>query len=134
MPRNNVLGYFKILSDGTSVKIKPLSIKRESALEVLQNYAYPFSPETIHFENHTFVLRQRLLCDVDYQDKMYFISYDDFGISVWGKTREEVEEAFASSFYFIYKNYCTEKDEKLSSKARELKRKLKSIIKNYYES
>jgi hypothetical protein len=53
---------------------------------------------------------------------------------VWGTTREEAEEAFASTFYFIYINYGIEKDEKLSSKARELKRKLISLIQKHYEN
>ncbi|MBS4028604.1 MAG: hypothetical protein KGZ58_08195 [Ignavibacteriales bacterium] len=129
----NVLGYFKILTDGTTVEIKPLSVKQENEFDVLQNYAHPFSPDTLRFENHTFVLNKKLVCVVEYQEDMYFISYGDLDISVWGRTREEAEEAFAFTFYSLYLNYCIEKDEKLSFKARELKRKLKSIIKNYHK-
>ena len=129
----NLLGYFKILTDGTTIEVKPLSVKQENEFDILQHYAYPFSPNTIRFENHTFVLNKKIVCTVDYQDDIYFISYDNLDISVWGTSREDAEEAFAFTFYSVYQNYCCEKDAALSRKAQEMKRKLLALIRNHYE-
>ncbi|MBI3193408.1 MAG: hypothetical protein HYZ34_02950 [Ignavibacteriae bacterium] len=130
----NVIGYFKLLTDGTTIELKKSRIKEVYDVEVLEHDTYPFKPDTLHFGNQTYVLNNKLVCEVGYEDGMYFITSGDFEISVWGTTREGVEEAFAFTFSSLYQNYCCEDDVNLSPKAKVIKQKLSELIKSYYES
>jgi len=95
---------------------------------VLEHETYPFKPDAIRFEKRTFVLSKKLNCEVDFHDDVYFITYPELDVVVWGKTREEVEEAFAFTFSALYDNYMCESDEKLSSKAKDIKQKIHLLV------
>ncbi len=102
--------------------------KLKELIEVLEHDTYPFKPDMIRFEKRTFVLNQKLVCEVDFHDETYFISYPELDIAVWGKTRDEAEEAFAFVFSALYDNYALESDDILSSKARDIKKKMNSLV------
>jgi hypothetical protein len=89
---------------------------------------YPFHPDLFRYNGKIFLLNERLECDVEYQDKFYFIKYKPLDISVWSETRDEVEDAFYFSFYSLYENLVLEDDKNLSSKAIALKGKMKKLI------
>jgi hypothetical protein len=124
----NVVGYFKVITDGTSIELKKGNIKKIYDLDVLEHETYPYKPEMIKYEKRTFVLSQKLVCDIRFEDNMYFISYPELDICVWGETRERTESAFSFAFNAMYENYVQEDDTKLSEKALALKSKLQALI------
>lgn len=127
-----IKGYFRISTDGTKVELKKSSIKKVYDIEILDHETYPYKPDTIRFENDVFVLHYPLVCNVDFEEDNYFITNDELDITVWGTSREEVEQAFCFSFYSLFKNYSEEKVEYLSEKAIELRNKLNTMIKSHY--
>lgn len=90
---------------------------------------YPFHPSKIAYQNITFVLKEHLNCNIEYKRGKYFISFTPLDISVWGKSREEAEEAFSFVFYSLYINYYLVKNSDLTSEAVALKKKIKGFIK-----
>lgn len=127
-----IKGYFRVSTDGNKIELNKSSIKQIYDIEILQHYTYPYKPDTIRFENHTFILNEKLNCSVEFEDDQYIITNDDLEITVWGATREDAENAFCFSFYSIYKNYAEENDKNLSENALILKHKLISLVKSYY--
>lgn len=127
-----IKGYFRISAEGTKIELKKSAIKKVYDIEILEHETYPYKPDTIRYDNHVFVLHSPLVCNVDFEEDTYFITNDDLDITVWGNTREEVEQAFCFSFYSLYNNYSEEEENNLSSKAIELRNKLNSRIKSHY--
>jgi len=64
----NVVGYFKVLTDGTTIELKKSNIKKVYDLDVLEHDTYPYKPAMIKFEERTFVLSQKLASDVRQED------------------------------------------------------------------
>jgi hypothetical protein len=124
----NVVGYFKVLTDGTTIELKKSNIKKVYDLDVLEHDTYPYKPAMIKFEERTFVLSQKLASDVRFEDNLYFISYPDLDLCVWGESREQAETAFSFAFNALYENYAQEDNTKLSEKAIALKTRLLSLI------
>lgn len=127
-----IKGYFRISSDGQKIELKKSKIKQVYDIEILEHDTYPYKPNTIRYENHTFILNEKLHCDVDFDDGQYFIVNKDLDITVWGDTRDDVESAFCFSFYSLFKNFAEESDENLSPSALELKKNLLALIKSYH--
>ena len=127
-----IRGYFRISSDGKKIELKKSNIRKIYDLEILDHDTYPYKPDTIRFEHHTFVLNEKLHCEVDFEEDQYFIINNELDITVWGDNREEVENAFCFSFYSLYKNYAEESDENLSPSALEFKKKLLLLIKAHH--
>lgn len=118
--------YAKIKKGGKGKKdIKEILSFEESLYEI-----YPYKPDMIRYDRNIFILDHKLDCEVCYDEGNYIITNDEFDITVWGHTREEAENAFAFTFSALYKNYCEESDDNLSDKAKNLKYKLKLIIKD----
>ena len=124
----NVVGYFKVLTDGTSIELKKGNIKKIYDLDVLEHETYPFKPDMIKYEKRTFIFSHKLVCEVRFEDDMYFISYPELDICVWGETREQTELAFSFAFNALYENYALEENSNLSEKALAIKTKLQSMI------
>jgi hypothetical protein len=95
---------------------------------------YPFHPNIIQFDNLIYVLRQKLNCEVSYENNHYFIENEFLELSVWGDTRDAAEQAFAFSFHALYTNFAQENDSKLSKTAKVLKNNLLKIVKDIYET
>jgi hypothetical protein len=127
-----IKGYFRISTEGTKVELKKSAIKKVYDIEILEHETYPYKPDTLRFENHVFVLHSPLVCNVDFEEGTYLITNDELDITVWGNTREEVEQAFCFSFNSLFKNYSEESEENLSVKAIELRNKLNALIKSHY--
>jgi len=90
---------------------------------------YPFHPSKIEHKNVTFLLKEHLNCIIEYKRGKYFISFSPLGISVWGKSREEAEEAYGFIFYSLYTNYYLAKNSELTADAISLKKRFKGFIK-----
>jgi hypothetical protein len=127
-----IKGYFRVSSADNKIELNKSSIKQVYDIEILQHDTYPYKPDTIRFEKHIFVLNEKLHCEIEFEDNQYIIVNNELDITVWGDTRDNVENAFCFSFYSMYKNYAEESDEKLSAGALLLKNKLLSLVKSYY--
>ena len=99
-------------------------------VEELKHDTSPFKPNIVKFDNFIYVLTEKLLCVVEYEDDCYTIKNESLDICVWGDTREEVEIAFAFSFHALYENFALETDDKLSAASKELKNKLLKLVKS----
>lgn len=99
-------------------------------IEELKHDTSPFKPNMIKFDTSIYILNEKLLCAVEYEDDCYTIKNASLDICVWGDTREEVEMAFAFSFHALYENFALETDDKLSAASKELKNKLLKLVKS----
>lgn len=124
-----VMAYMKVKQTEGTLDIKKNKIKKVLYQEEVEYDIYPFRPETILFDNKIILLNNKLICDIEFTDNLYYISYEPFNITVWGDTRDEAEAAFNFSFYAIYENYVLAEDSSLSEKAIVLKSKLIKAIK-----
>jgi hypothetical protein len=125
--------YIKIrkpLDGPNPAKLTQSNIKKVLYYEKIEHDTYPFKPEFIRFEDYTFILNGPLTCDIYFEENLYYIENKLLDITVWGESREEVEEAFAFCFYSMYVNYYLEQESALSLDAIELKKNLSNVIKN----
>jgi hypothetical protein len=76
------------------------------------------------------ILKKALTADVTYDDKenLYYITFSDLNILVWGKDRSEAEDAFRFAFISLIQNIHNEDDKNLNKEAKEIKKKLSAII------
>jgi hypothetical protein len=132
LEEKNVVGYFKIKTDGKIFDLKKKNVMQIYDIEPLEHDIYPFKPDTIRSEGHSYLLTRKLQCTVEFEDGLYYISFPDLAITVWGKTREEVEEAFNFTFHSLYENYVTEPRENLSPGAIEIREKIEGLVKAKY--
>jgi hypothetical protein len=89
---------------------------------------YPFKPQYLAFSGVNYILREKLNADVAFEDGHYIITNELLNITVWGKTRDEAEEAFAFTFHSLYENFAKEHDKNLTVQARQLKQTLRNLI------
>jgi len=116
----------ELLKKFKNVKFSSLSTRTN----LKKQDTYPYKPQVIKYDNHFYDLAHKLESAVSYEDGNYLIRNDEFDITVWGETREKAEEAFAFNFHSLYTNFAIEKDDKLSSQAMSLKKKLRAIVKS----
>jgi len=109
------------------------SIKDIVYYEALEHETYPFKPDVLTFGKYVFKLKKKLECSVHFEDDLYFIENENLDVTVWAKTREDVEKAFNFEFYSLYVNYALEFDDNLTDKAISLKNKILSLIETVYE-
>jgi len=128
-----VQAFMKVKPDEEGkINLKKSTIKETFYLEELPYQTYPYKPNTIHFENKTFVLTEKLDCLVEYEEGLYILRNDFLDVTVWAETRDEVEEAFCFSFNALYQNYAICDDDHLTKESIELKTKLLSLIRQSY--
>ncbi len=125
--------FAKVKKEGNELDFSK-KIKHVYYFEELEYETYPFKPTNITYLDTIYILYQQLNCKVDYEENMYLIHNDDFNLTVWGESREEVENSFSFAFHALYQNYALEVEEKLSSEAKQLKVKLLSIVKKVIDA
>ncbi len=91
---------------------------------------YPFKPQYLKFDDSNYILHEKLDGVVTFEAGNYSISNELLDITVWGKTRDEAEEAFAFAFHSLYENFAKEDDKNLTSHARRLKKTLRHLVVN----
>lgn len=94
----------------------------------LPHETYPYTLDRISYDANIIHLNDTITCNVDYEEGLYFISYPDLRIEVWGVSRKEAEKAFDFTFYSLVLNYANEEDENLTNDAILLKNKLTTMI------
>lgn len=122
--------YARMDKDDEGYRFNKKTMKEIVYYEELLHDTYPFKPNLINFDDVTYVLNQRLNCEVSYEDETYIIANDLLDITVWGDTRDEAETAFSFAFRSLYVNYAEETDEQLSQEAKLLKSTLLSLVKS----
>ena len=108
--------------------IKKRKQKENEFPENTHQDTYPFKPQYLAFDRHSYILKEKLDAVVAYVDGNYIISNKLLNITVWGKTRDEAEEAFAFAFHSLFENFANESDKNLTAKSRVSKRILKNLI------
>jgi hypothetical protein len=106
-------------------KAKPVINKESGKKEI-----YPFKPQYLKFENSNYILGEKLNGIVTFEAGNYSIFNELLDITVWGKTRDEAEEAFAFAFHSLFENFAKEDDKNLTPNARRLKRTLRQLVVN----
>lgn len=125
----NIIAYMQVrtMGDGNP-DLSRKGIKQVYYVEEMEKDTYPFKPDILRYDGHVFFLNRKLETQVVVNEGLYFITSDELDITVWGESREAVEDAFAFSFYALYQNYCLEENDNLDEGATELKEALKSLI------
>lgn len=95
----------------------------------LDKAVYPYQLNEIRVNNLVLQFKNRLSAEVSFEDEMFFITYPDLNIEVWGDSREEAEEAFNFALQSIVRNIYYEKDENLTERATQLKEHLNELFK-----
>lgn len=100
------------------------------ATEKMERADYPLQLFKIRYDGAEVLLKESITATVNYdeEEKLYYISYPDLNIMVWGKDRAEADEAFQFSFVSLIQNIYNEDDNNLTKKAKEIKKKLAALI------
>lgn len=110
--------------------LKNISDKNILFSEELEHETYPFKLSHFVSNDKAFILNDEIICEVEYNEGLYFIFYPDLHIEVWGETRDEAEKAFEFVFYSLYVNYVLEDDTNLTDDAIILKDKINTMIRS----
>ena len=124
-----VQAFLKLRKKGDSYTFNKQNVKEVYLVEELEHDTYPFKPNVVQFDTFIYILNEKLVCNVDFEDDCYFIKNELLDIRVWGDTREEVESAFAFSFHSLYENFAIEDNKKLSLESKGLKNNLLKLVK-----
>lgn len=89
---------------------------------------YPFRQQYLRFKTVSYILREKITGDVSFEDGNYIIINEPLNISVWAKTRDEAEEAFAFTFHSIYQTFALQEDRNLTEDAQVLKQTLLTLV------
>ncbi len=119
--------YFPLYSDFNPNFLNPVVI----SLDLDTNYGSyeeSFNPSIVFFENHFYYLTEKLNCKLSLENNIYKIDCPKLKIKVWSKTKEEVINAFNFSFHSLYNNFASVSEKKLSSGAKKLRNKLRTIV------
>lgn len=111
-----------------SKDINSFSTKNIIYSEVLDHATYPYTPDRFLVENKLIILNDTIIADVSFVDDLYFITYSDLNIEVWGETRKDAQDAFDFTFYSLFLNYAEEDDSNLTDDAIQLKNKIITMI------
>jgi hypothetical protein len=105
-------------------------IKKMLASEKMEHANYPLQLHKIRHDGIEVILKDQLTAEVNYEEveKLYYITYPDLGIIVWEKERPDADEAFQFAFVSLVQNFYYEDDANLTPKAREVKKRLSSLI------
>jgi len=75
------------------------------------------------------VLSKPLEFSITWEEEMFFYRNSDLGLVAFGETEEEAMEEVSLKFSYLVDEYLNEDDEKLTLNAKELKQKLRELLK-----
>ncbi len=127
-----IQAYMQVAKEGDGYDLKKGNIKKIYYLEELEHDTYPYKPDIIKFDNIIYNLKEKLDCNVAFEDDNYILTNELFDITVWGDTREEAENAFCFTFSALYQNFAKESDDKLTEEAKTIKERLLQLVKGEY--
>ncbi len=130
-PVSETLYKMYVVSDGEMDLFghKP-KIKKVLATEKMERPDYPLQMHRIVHDGSEIILKDSITAEVTYEleEKLFYISYPDLNILVWGDNREEAEEAFQFNFISLIQTIYNENDSNLTTKAKDIKKKLTNLI------
>lgn len=105
-------------------------IKKMLATEKLEKAVYPLQIFRLKEDGTEVLLKNPITAEVRYDDKenLYYITFPELNILVWGKDRSEADEVFKFAFISLVQNIYNENDKNLTREAKEIKKKLDTII------
>jgi hypothetical protein len=130
-PSSETLYKMYVLTDGEMDLFGPKpKIKKWLASEKMERADYPLQLFKIKSDDAEVILKEAITADVSYDadEKLYYISYGDLNILVWGKDRDEADGAFQFAFISLIQNIYNEEEANLTKKAKEIKKKLAALI------
>ncbi len=117
-------------SDEVDLFGKKPKFSKVLATTKLDKPIYPYQLNELKYDSSIFKFKNTLSAIVDFEDDMFFITYPDLNIEVWGDDRNEAEEAFNFALQSFVKNIFFEKDKNLTDRAIRLKNHFNSILKS----
>ncbi|RYE30365.1 MAG: hypothetical protein EOP42_12330 [Sphingobacteriaceae bacterium] len=117
-------------SDEVDLFGKKPKFSRVLATTKLDKPIYPYQLNELKYDSSILKFKDTLSAIVSFEDDMFFITYPDLNIEVWGDDRNEAEEAFNFALQSFVKNIFFEKDENLTDRAIRLKNHFNSILKS----
>lgn len=110
-----------------SIQLDPVVINLDLS-NLQSDFEEIFNPSFVFFDNHFYYLTANLNCKLSSKDNVFTIDCPFLKIKVWGKTKEEVVNAFNFSFHSLVENFAKEDNANLSFGARKLKHKIRAIV------
>lgn len=111
-----------------SSDLKSISSRNIIYSAELDHATYPYTTDRIIYGGKIFYFHDSINAEVTFVDDLYFISYPDLNIEVWGDSRVEAEKAFDFTFYSLFLNYAEEDDKNLTDDAVQLKDRITTMI------
>jgi hypothetical protein len=124
--------YVKAKKRDGKFDFKKSDINKFLYYEEVEHETYPYTPSLIKYDGYIYDLKEKLKCDVSFEDGLYIINNKELDIYVWGDNRDEAEEAFNFTFHATYENFALEDDIKLSEEAIQLKNTILQLVANIY--
>jgi hypothetical protein len=103
--------------------------KIEEIYDVRTVQLVPLHWGRVAYENKEFLFKEPIQIQVDFQDGIWIHQNETFGILGYGKSRAESLDAFRMEFVACWETIASEDDSKLTDDAKELKKKLKNLVK-----
>ncbi|MGV8122941.1 MAG: hypothetical protein AB2L14_24535 [Candidatus Xenobiia bacterium LiM19] len=100
----------------------------ETLTDIRPAQLVPLYKQQIHYSNKILYLKDLIKIDVDFQDGVWIYHYQPLGITGYGATRKEAQEAFLLDFISCWDLIAQEIDENLTADALSLKTKLLSLV------
>jgi hypothetical protein len=122
----------QITRSADSLKQKNGKTNKSLLQKEYEKETYPYAPDVIRFDDKIYILSKKLDCNVVFENDVYIITNEFLDITVWGESRVTAEQAFSFTFSALYQNYINEDDVNLSEKAKNIKIKLKNLVKVEY--
>lgn len=121
---------YAVVTESTEGETKKRKIKKILASEDIPMESMPYLPNKIQAEGEAaLILKKRIEVDVVHEDGLFFFSYPDLNIEVWGETRKDAEEAFNFAFFSLYTSIALEEDSLLTPNAQIVKKFMLDLIK-----
>jgi hypothetical protein len=94
----------------------------------LLSYLSPFHIKEFTLDNKRYILKEPVICNVDYQDDLWIYEVPRYGLHAFSKDREEAFFQLHDEFVFLCDTFLNEEDEKLTGEAIDLRNLLKKDL------
>ncbi|HPZ10020.1 MAG TPA: hypothetical protein PL110_18155 [Candidatus Eremiobacteraeota bacterium] len=83
----------------------------------LLSYLSPFYIKEFILDNKRYILKDPVICNVDYQDDLWIYEVPRYGLHAFSKDRKEAFFQLQDEFVFLCDTFLHEEDEKLTQDA-----------------
>lgn len=93
----------------------------------------PFRTSSFKFENRHFILKEPVMCTLEYRNNLWIYECPRFGLHAFAEDRREALRQLREEFAFLVDGLMNEPDDALTQDAKELQDLLKNDLKNIEE-